>query len=109
MNTQNFLRGLFEAMNPTKIVNPRINARAVIKTWSPAHLEFEIAGTRFQGDWNAVIHCPNYLTAGGILKVTEELCEILKSDCGATIHSIKLIEENREDFEIILDEKIWVI
>jgi len=94
-------------MNPTKPFKPEITTRVKIKAYSPAHLQFEIAGTRFDGDWDATIYSPNYLTAGGILHVTEQLCQILKEDCGANIHSVKLVEENREDFEIMLDEKVW--
>lgn len=107
MDTQKFLRALFEAMNPTKPFNPEMTTRAKIKAFSPAHLQYEVAGIKFEGDWDAVIRSPNYLTAGGILHVTEQLCEILKKDCGATIHAVKLVEENREDFEITLDEKVW--
>jgi hypothetical protein len=107
MDTQKFLRGLFESLNPTKPFKPEITTRAKIKAYSPAHLQFQVTGMRFEGDWDAVIHSPNYLTAGGILHVTEQLCEILKTDCGAKIHAVKLLEENREDFEIILDEKVY--
>lgn len=107
MDTNKFLRGLFEAMNPTKAVLPPSNTRAVINTFSPAHLQYVINGRRLDGHWDATILCPSFLTAGGILKVTETMCEILKKQCGSEIHVIKLLEEDREDFEIVLDEKVF--
>ena len=106
MDSRKFLQGLFEAMDPTKSFKPEVTTRAIINAFSPAHLEFKVAGARYEGEWDAIIYSPNYLTAGGILRVTEQMCEILSTDCGAKIHGVKLVEENREDFEIVLNEKI---
>jgi hypothetical protein len=58
MNSKKFLQGLFEAMNPTKPFKPEITTRAIVKAYSPAHLEFEVSGKRYEGEWDAIIHSP---------------------------------------------------